>query len=217
MLTTLEDERHTDDTGDSRFNRGIVCGASAVLTFGTVPVTSVCLDIILLDDLHTFGDPALQRDVFVIDASGNALAMCTRIRAQQLLERDRASLVQIDPFTIRMERASSALPSAADHGNTAPTLQASKKRKKRQATIRRLLRRDGNTCFYCGLKMSEEEATIEHFVALASGGPDHPDNLALAHANCNLRAGSLSAVAKVRLRSRILRQFAENDSQFGER
>jgi HNH endonuclease len=44
--------------------------------------------------------------------------------------------------------------------------------------------------------MREGKATIEHFVALAAGGPDHPDNLALAHANCHIRVGHLSAVAK---------------------
>ena len=177
---------------------------------------SLLLDItILLHDLHTSGDPALQRDVFVIDASGNSLAMCTRARAQQLVERSRARVEQAEPFTIRIDRTNSDLSSAADAANTAPTLQSSKKQKKRLATIRLLQRRDGNACFYCGRTRKEGEATIEHFVALAAGGPDHPDNLALAHANCNIRAGHLSAVAKVRLRARILRDV-ERDSRSTE-
>lgn len=60
-----------------------------------------------------------------------------------------------------------------------------------------LWHRDGNLCFYCAKPMAEEDMTAEHLVSLDKGGPNHIDNMALAHAHCNTRAGNLPLVKKI--------------------
>jgi 5-methylcytosine-specific restriction endonuclease McrA len=58
-------------------------------------------------------------------------------------------------------------------------------------------KRDGDDCFYCALPIPEYEGTIEHLVSLTHGGPEHISNKFLAHKECNIRAGTLSAVEKI--------------------
>jgi len=67
--------------------------------------------------------------------------------------------------------------------------------------MQRLLKRDGDGCFLCRRPLGDD-MTIEHLVPLASGGPNHIANLALAHSDCNLRMGHLSVMEKVALRER---------------
>lgn len=66
-----------------------------------------------------------------------------------------------------------------------------------------LATRDGSECFYCGRLMAENEMTIEHLVSHHKGGPDHMDNLALAHEACNKEADNLPLVEKIKLRERL--------------
>lgn len=74
-----------------------------------------------------------------------------------------------------------------------------------------LMKRDGNACFFCGLPMTEDEATIEHLVPLSRGGPNTDENLALAHEACNQSAGAASLMDKIRTHCEVrMRQaFAE--------
>jgi 5-methylcytosine-specific restriction endonuclease McrA len=61
--------------------------------------------------------------------------------------------------------------------------------------ISRVDRRDSNLlklslvcgwrCWYCGIELLEESATIDHIVPRAKGGSDHLDNLALCCEFCN--------------------------------
>jgi hypothetical protein len=75
-------------------------------------------------------------------------------------------------------------------------------KKKRNGYLQHAIRkRDGDGCFYCPHPFTEERpATIEHILALALGGSHHIGNLALAHAECNLMAGSMPVMEKIRLR-----------------
>ena len=61
-----------------------------------------------------------------------------------------------------------------------------------------LLARDGPNCFFCG-KPLDNDITVEHLIAIAHGGPNHISNLFLAHAECNQKAGHMSAPEKVAL------------------
>jgi 5-methylcytosine-specific restriction endonuclease McrA len=70
------------------------------------------------------------------------------------------------------------------------------RRRNQRAKILQLLDRDGPNCFFCGLELADD-ATIEHLVAIAHGGPNHISNLFLAHARCNQEAGHLSAPEKI--------------------
>lgn len=69
----------------------------------------------------------------------------------------------------------------------------------RSVKIRSLFERDGDKCFYCNKELGTD-VTIEHLLARNCGGSNHINNLALAHAGCNLKAHHLSVVAKVKLR-----------------
>lgn len=66
-----------------------------------------------------------------------------------------------------------------------------------------LFNRDGASCFFCRKTMEFEEATIEHLVARVRGGPDHDDNLALAHEACNAKAANLPLMEKIKLREKF--------------
>jgi len=63
---------------------------------------------------------------------------------------------------------------------------------------RKLLERDGDICFLCGLKLFED-ITIEHLIALASGGKNSLDNMVLMHRKCNELSGTLPISEKVKL------------------
>lgn len=76
-------------------------------------------------------------------------------------------------------------------------------RKKLNILTRTLVERDGDLCFYCGLKMPPDDMTREHLLSVQSGGNNHIDNLVLAHKLCNLKAGHLPVVKKVLLRDKL--------------
>ena len=67
---------------------------------------------------------------------------------------------------------------------------------------RKLLARDGDECWFCGLAMGAD-CTIEHLVARSKGGANRLDNYALAHASCNHKAANLPLVAKIELRAQL--------------
>jgi hypothetical protein len=62
-----------------------------------------------------------------------------------------------------------------------------------------LIKRDGGACFFCGQPMQAEDITVEHLVAKARGGPDHTDNLVLAHERCNKEVGAMPLIEKIRI------------------
>lgn len=48
-----------------------------------------------------------------------------------------------------------------------------------------ILRRDNNTCQYCGQAAPDVKLTVDHVVPIALGGGDEPSNLVAACADCN--------------------------------
>lgn len=63
-----------------------------------------------------------------------------------------------------------------------------------------ILERDGNACFFCLKPMlDEDDMTAEHLVSKARGGPDHTDNLALAHRKCNQGVNNRPLMDKIRI------------------
>lgn len=81
-----------------------------------------------------------------------------------------------------------------------------------------LRQRDGDCCFFCGLAMFElsdgrpetplcDDCTLEHLVGRAKGGPDHEDNLVLAHERCNKEADNLPLMEKIKIREANLHGY----------
>jgi len=99
-----------------------------------------------------------------------------------------------------------------DGGNPAlsPTARTRRSSKLRQS-YPVLAARDGCGCFFCGGHVpapgepaaSGYEATVEHLVPIAHGGPNHLSNKFIAHGRCNNIAGNLSAVEKITLREKM--------------
>lgn len=65
-----------------------------------------------------------------------------------------------------------------------------------------LLERDGRGCFFCTEEMPNEDMTVEHLVPVHKGGPNHTDNMALAHAKCNAAADNLPLMKKIAIREK---------------
>lgn len=66
--------------------------------------------------------------------------------------------------------------------------------------IRSVAIRDGWNCFFCGCELDDATATIEHICSVTHGGPSHIANYALSCEPCNLEAGHLAVVEKIKLR-----------------
>jgi 5-methylcytosine-specific restriction endonuclease McrA len=54
--------------------------------------------------------------------------------------------------------------------------------------------RDGWRCHLCGRKVKPTEASIDHLIPIADGGPHSYANVATAHLSCNIRRGRRGAV-----------------------
>lgn len=64
----------------------------------------------------------------------------------------------------------------------------------------RLFERDGNVCFYTGIELTEETATIEHLIPLSKGGKNNMDNLVLCTKDSNFAMGDKPLIEKIKAR-----------------
>lgn len=55
-----------------------------------------------------------------------------------------------------------------------------------------ILRRDGQTCRYCGAQAPDVKLTVDHVIPVALGGGDDPTNLVTACQQCNAGKSSTS-------------------------
>ncbi len=83
------------------------------------------------------------------------------------------------------------------------------KRAKNMPMYSTLRKRDGDKCFFCGVKVEHHHQSIEHLVSLTHGGPDHIANMVLAHVDCNAKASHLPVYEKVLLREMLQKQRTE--------
>jgi len=84
-----------------------------------------------------------------------------------------------------------------------PPAVAARRAKLRGSAIHKaLLQRDGNGCFYCGKRLGDDQSR-EHLVAAANGGTERLENLVLAHHACNVKAGDLPLIDKIKLRDKM--------------
>lgn len=73
-----------------------------------------------------------------------------------------------------------------------------------------ILKRDGQTCRYCGGKAPDVILTVDHVVPVALGGSDDPDNLVAACFDCN--AGKSSTVPD----DKLVQQVGEDDMRWAD-
>lgn len=66
----------------------------------------------------------------------------------------------------------------------------------------KLIERDGDGCWFCGLPMGDD-MTIEHLVPKSAGGGNKLANYALAHGACNRAAGNKPLVEKIEMRAAL--------------
>jgi len=69
-----------------------------------------------------------------------------------------------------------------------------------KATRDMVWERDGGCCYLCKLPVPREQLSIEHVIALANGGTNHPDNLRAACRGCNSRKGARTVARRKGLR-----------------
>ena len=68
-----------------------------------------------------------------------------------------------------------------------------------------IVERDGRGCFFCLNPMREDDMTLEHLVPVSKGGPNHMDNMVLAHQACNQRADDQPLIEKIKMRENAMR------------
>lgn len=71
-----------------------------------------------------------------------------------------------------------------------------------QRLRRKLLDRDGDECWFCGIAMGDD-CTIEHLVPKSDGGRNSLSNYALAHEACNRAAANRPLVTKIEMRTKM--------------
>jgi len=72
--------------------------------------------------------------------------------------------------------------------------------------IDRLLFAQGGLCFFCQRTLAPSDATVEHLVASANGGSNHPDNTVACCRALNTLLGRMSLKEKLRV---VLNQKGE--------
>ena len=65
--------------------------------------------------------------------------------------------------------------------------------------IDRLLFAQGGACFFCNAQLPKAEATVEHLVASARGGPNGDDNRVACCKSVNALLGSMSLKEKIKV------------------
>ena len=118
--------------------------------------------------------PSLKRkkreaSIAVYHVNGNYLSNCSRLRAEQMVAREKARWIGEDTLELLIDKR-----------------MAKEIRKK-------VLIRDGYTCYICDKtvkapvvgKSEDDDLTYDHVVPRAQGGSDLEDNLAVCCADCN--------------------------------
>ena len=62
---------------------------------------------------------------------------------------------------------------------------------------KQILKRDGDACFYCGLKL-RDDITLEHLIDLSKGGKNKLANMVLAHNECNGAVNGMGLSDKIK-------------------
>ncbi len=125
----------------------------------------------------------LNRRVLLLNQNYEPLSVCRARRALVLVLLHKAESLELYDFAARSVSLSIPVPSVLRLNYYVRV-----RRKDVPLTKRNILRRDHNTCQYCGRR--HIEMTADHVVPKALGGQDSWDNLVCACPECNARKGT---------------------------
>jgi 5-methylcytosine-specific restriction endonuclease McrA len=128
---------------------------------------------------------SINRLVLVLNASYEAVTICTARRAITLVMKGAAVVEEISRYTIRTPRVSVPVPSVV-------RLRTYRKvpRLKRSVSRKGIILRDASGCQYCGRKFESRELTLDHVIPRSRGGQSTWENLVASCVRCNNRKGN---------------------------
>lgn len=135
--------------------------------------------------MSVVSSPLLQHRVLVLNASFEAINICTAKRAMKLLLSEKACMVEHNGKQIRAERISFDLPEVIRLKNyiQLPYRPIPYSRKN-------ILLRDDYTCQYCAESFDSDELTLDHIMPVSRGGKDLWTNVVAACKDCNHTKGN---------------------------
>lgn len=124
----------------------------------------------------------LNRLVLVLNASYEAIHVCTARRAMTLLFKGAAVVEQVSPHVVHTNKLNIPVPSVV-------RLVKYRKmpRQNRSVSRKGILLRDSSTCQYCREKTPPAQLTLDHVVPRSRGGDSTWENLVTSCKKCNNR------------------------------
>ena len=129
--------------------------------------------------------PMINHRVLVLNASFEAINICTARRAVKMLLSEKASVVEQNGCVIHSEKLSFRLPEVI-------RLKLFIKLPYRPIPYSRknILLRDDYSCQYCGDDFDADELTLDHIRPVSRGGADTWTNVVAACKHCNHKKGN---------------------------
>lgn len=125
----------------------------------------------------------LNRPVLLLNLNYEPISVCRTRRAVVLVLTRKAEPVENAPVELRTVNMSFPVPSVLRLNYYVRV-----KRREVPLTKRNILRRDNNTCQYCGAR--GRMMTTDHVIPKALGGADSWENMVCACPECNARKGN---------------------------
>jgi 5-methylcytosine-specific restriction endonuclease McrA len=122
--------------------------------------------------------------VLVLNASYEAINVCTVRRAAVLILKDRAEILERSERALHAETFEMPRPTVI---RLVTYVRVPRDAHSRKITRRAIFARDDWTCQYCGT--SHNHLTVDHVIPRSKGGPSSWDNVVTCCAPCNRRKG----------------------------
>jgi 5-methylcytosine-specific restriction endonuclease McrA len=122
--------------------------------------------------------------VLVLNASYEAINVCTTRRAAVLVLKDRAEILEHGENALHAERFEMPRPTVI---RLMKYVRVPRDAHSRKITRRAIFARDAWACQYCG--SAHPQLTVDHVIPRSKGGPSSWDNVVTCCAPCNRRKG----------------------------
>lgn len=109
----------------------------------------------------------LPDSITVVSKIGRLLYPCSRKKAKKLVDKDHAEWLDERSIVLIMTKS------------------------EKQKIRNEVLDRDNYICQYCGEKLDEETATVDHVIPKSKGGSSYPENMVCSCQECNLEKGNM--------------------------